>query len=668
MLKTTYKFCLKYPTIIFLFVLTVVYGVLGFYKTLFVRPQSIHQWAQCDRASVARNFSEESMNFFLPRVHNCQSNTGITGLEFPIINYSAAICYKIFGFNEFWYRLIILSCLTLALIVAFRFSNRYLEDPVFSGILVLTWFLSPILNYYTPNFIPDTASLAFSLLSWFFFFKIIKNKSYVNIVLWFVFISLASLIKVTSAINLIAMLGIVFFDYVKLFRLQRSVPRRWMIILLSFFSLCLVFSWYAWARYISIKYSANYFAQSIVPVKSIDEAISVWESIKGFALDYYYNYPMYILFGISVVSIPFFYKKSNPFLILAVLLLLIGDVCVVYLFLFQFNQHDYYSIILLTPFFFLMLYAFKVILEFKSRVFRYIVILVLSSLCFYSLIHSMHHQKDRYQEGWMNNPQTTFIEYFDLEPKLRSLGIKREDKVASMYDYSINITLYLMNQKGWLVNKDYCEESVNNILHDCKYAVVNDIALAFKNHHQKYFSKLLGKHRGLFIFELSKEQISEDKQYKLGDLMIVNSYSCSFENLDSLKQNYLGTSGKKFANTGYVWSDSHTGKYSCLATKDRAYVIYHCIDSVEYLDHIEITIETKNSDNAGVLVLSTQTSHKLWVTSSNQMNKDTLGWATLQVEGIVPQIDKSEKVCLYTYTTKDSVLFDDIMVSIYKQN
>ena len=29
------------------------------------RPQSVHMWAMCDRGSVARNFAQESMDFFI---------------------------------------------------------------------------------------------------------------------------------------------------------------------------------------------------------------------------------------------------------------------------------------------------------------------------------------------------------------------------------------------------------------------------------------------------------------------------------------------------------------------------------------------------------------------------------------------------------------------------
>ncbi len=83
--------------LLFLLFLSILYGYLGFYTMLTKRPQSVHQWAQCDRASVALNYAQESMNLFLPRVHDMNNRTGITGMEFPLMNYLAAILYKFFG-------------------------------------------------------------------------------------------------------------------------------------------------------------------------------------------------------------------------------------------------------------------------------------------------------------------------------------------------------------------------------------------------------------------------------------------------------------------------------------------------------------------------------------------------------------------------------------------
>ncbi len=95
--KLVAKYKKYFPIIVFLIAAVFVFKFLEFDENLAKRPRSIHSWAQCMRASIAKNYAEESMNFFLPRLHNTLGGEGITGLEFPFINYSVAILYKLFG-------------------------------------------------------------------------------------------------------------------------------------------------------------------------------------------------------------------------------------------------------------------------------------------------------------------------------------------------------------------------------------------------------------------------------------------------------------------------------------------------------------------------------------------------------------------------------------------
>ena len=94
--KLVVKYKKYFPIIVFLIASVFVFNFLNFNENLSTRPRSVHAWAQCMRASVAKNYAEESMNFFLPRLHNTLGGEGITGLEFPFVNYSVAILYKLF--------------------------------------------------------------------------------------------------------------------------------------------------------------------------------------------------------------------------------------------------------------------------------------------------------------------------------------------------------------------------------------------------------------------------------------------------------------------------------------------------------------------------------------------------------------------------------------------
>ena len=93
-------------TISFIGVL-ILHIVIGQQNILPLRPQSVHQWAQCDRASVAQHFLNNGFDIFHPQVNNLDNGSGITGMEFPFINYVVAILYKLFGVHEWIYRLLV---------------------------------------------------------------------------------------------------------------------------------------------------------------------------------------------------------------------------------------------------------------------------------------------------------------------------------------------------------------------------------------------------------------------------------------------------------------------------------------------------------------------------------------------------------------------------------
>jgi hypothetical protein len=57
-----------------------------------------------------------------------------------------------------------------------------------------------------------------------------------------------------------------------------------------------------------------------------------------------------------------------------------------------------------------------------------------------------------------------FDQFFEVEPMLRNCGIKREDKVISVFDHTPDVSLYLMNQKGVTVSYHNFEAQVDQYL------------------------------------------------------------------------------------------------------------------------------------------------------------------------------------------------------------
>ncbi|MCF8379736.1 MAG: glycosyltransferase family 39 protein [Bacteroidales bacterium] len=163
-----------YPTL-FLALLFATAYIYDYHNILFKPSQSIHQWRQTDGISISRNYFLEGMDFFKPQTHNLTSDNGTTAFsatsETPILNYFIAILYKIFGYHEFFFRLINMIVYFTGLFYLFKALSLFFKDrfwPVFISFLAFT---SPVLVYYANNFLPNTTALSFAFIALYFFSK-----------------------------------------------------------------------------------------------------------------------------------------------------------------------------------------------------------------------------------------------------------------------------------------------------------------------------------------------------------------------------------------------------------------------------------------------------------------------------------------------------------------
>ncbi len=498
------KFLLQF--FFFLALLCGMFVYLKVFEVLKKRPESTHVWAQCDRASVARNYAEESMNFFLPRVNETHEHTGITGLEFPFMNYSAAVCYKLFGFNELWYRLLMLIVFSSGAMAAFLMAEKFLKNLLLSASITMAWLLSPILLFYVPNFIPDTASLGFILLAWYFFFQHIQSSGNKNLTAFFITSTLSCLIKITSSISLLVMLCLVIIDQLKLLDKTKShiIPRKKQLTISIILSFIMVAAWYKYAGWISDKYKMHVFLMSPNRVHNMEEFHIVLKSIKDLWFPFYYHsyvYKAMLWSGIVLLTLSF---KANRLLLFATLGLWIGNASFVYFMLGQFRYHDYYIITLLPGVLFLFISAADSIKQLRPyKWIPHLLSLPFIFLIFHSAKYSRDHLEYRYnKDGWLYGTNK-FSTLYSIEPYLRSIGVERMDKVVSLYDESPNISLYLMNVKGWRnQTEDSDENIIQNIKSGASYLIVNDSTALSREKLQPYFKNKIGQYKNVSVFKL----------------------------------------------------------------------------------------------------------------------------------------------------------------------
>lgn len=494
--------------LIFVLLLSIVYWFVHIFHVIPLRPQGIHQWAMCDRAAVARNYAEESMNFFKPRTNYTLEGDGVTGIEFPIINYCVAILYRVFGFHEWFYRVFSLLVISIGLCFAFLFTVKLVHNKWLGMCLIFLWMLSPTLNYYMPSFIPDTASLGFILIAWYFIFKYIKSSGQKYIYLFCLFAGLATLIKITSLITVMTVVFLAFIDstdYFKsknqgkhLFRDKRYLFGGILALLLA------VSSWYFYSGVLNKHASFAVFTMNIHPIFDVSLIKELLPQIASWFRDYHSALFFYFLAATIPVWI-FFWRKANRLYSAITILLYSGAICFFILMLFQFVEHDYYIIALLSAHLFHLI-TFVDLLDklLPGRLIYYVVAPILTVLVLYEAQYSRLEQINRYEGSRADQGvMMDFRKFYNIESFMRENGIQRDDKVLVIADPSLNISLYFMNVKGYTLRWEDRQDSLARPFnHHVKYVILRTSEFKPNDQYKKYFEgSLVAEYQGIKILK-----------------------------------------------------------------------------------------------------------------------------------------------------------------------
>ncbi len=433
-------------------------------------PYSIHQWRQADCLSITQNFYVEDRPFLEPAIHWVGEADGRTVSECPIIYYSVAKLWRWFG-KEYWmFRLINILLVFLGLWSLFRLTLRVTSSPFWSVALPLFLFSSPILAYYTNNFMADAPAFGLALTAGYLaYLGVVDRKRWAYYLAFLVFLA-AGLIKVSALILFIA-LGMLHGKYAVRGRLHRELTRWsawWPYVVVG----CGLIMWYGYANRYNEANVSWIFLTGLFPIWDLDgEAIrSIWWDLTHTLLPAYFIRQGLWLCGILFGVLLWNYKKGQRFWLQLTLLISAGLVGFVLLFYQAFTVHDYYltNLLIIIPVLLLAVLDmgkahFRLLL--KNKWVRGFAVLVVTLLIYKTAL--TNRMKYDAEDPWL---QYNFViadwriqhwrwfhydyqqhekDYETIKPYLRSLGINREDRVLSYSDLSINISLYLMDQKGF---------------------------------------------------------------------------------------------------------------------------------------------------------------------------------------------------------------------------
>ncbi|MFH0866703.1 MAG: glycosyltransferase family 39 protein [Bacteroidota bacterium] len=519
---------------IFFILIIVLFFIYNYNEIISLGPRSIHQWRQADGLSIARNYYAEGMHFFEPSIHwiGAKGNGKVVS-EFPLIYYFVAFLWKVFGKHEFIFRIVNLLIVFFGLFYLFKLSKNIFKNTFWAMVVLLILFSSPIFVYYANNFLVNVPAFSLVLPGWFFFYKFYKAGK--NKYLYFstFFFLIAGLLKISTTISLVTLFGLFFLELFKItkFSKEKNIFHKPFLQIVPFLlTIFILFAWYSFANHYSNKNNPGVFLQGILPLWKAESSTikPIFVSLYNELLPQFLNKFTFHLILLLFITILASYKKVNKLLLLITISSFVATLLYIILFFQVFDVHDYY----LTD---LLIFPLAVTVTFltflkdnylqilNSKTFKIIISFFLVSNIYYCAVNTrikynptdtlvkksfIIDQKHLDLWNWIHwNYSNTFEACETVTPYLRSLGIQRSDKVISIPDQSTNITLYLMDQKGFtdfgyggLDGEDRIKKFISL---GAKYLIINDRSLLDKDYLKPYLEKKIGEYKNILIYNLS---------------------------------------------------------------------------------------------------------------------------------------------------------------------
>jgi Dolichyl-phosphate-mannose-protein mannosyltransferase len=134
------------------------------FPALLLPPHAEHSWRDADGIGVARSFLHEGFHLLYPRVVERGAGSGVVGMEFPLVNWLAAVLMKLAGEYDGIARLPVWLCVPFLGAGMWALARRLLgserEAYVAAGFVVL----QPLVLLFSYKLMPDVPML--TLLCW----------------------------------------------------------------------------------------------------------------------------------------------------------------------------------------------------------------------------------------------------------------------------------------------------------------------------------------------------------------------------------------------------------------------------------------------------------------------------------------------------------------------
>ncbi len=407
-----------------------------------------HNWRQTTGTMVTRNFYEGSANILYPRIDFAGEKTGITGMEFPLLNYMDYLVSEIFGYQHWYGRLINLIVSSLGIWFFFRLLKRYFgSETAFNASIIL---LASIWFAYSRKIMPDTFATSLVIIGFYYavcYFEE-KKRVWLNLFLFAAFTLLGVLAKLPTGFLLILY---AFF----IFNRQISIHLKIGFFIVSGILLAPIAWWYfSWVPYLVEKYDFwHFFMGKPISIGAKELVENLGDGLKHF----YDSALKFVGFGLFLVGLFVAFRKRNKLLLWIFGLGFTAFLVIALKAGFTFTHHSYYII----PFVPIMaLIAGYGVSSFQKKAIQ---ILILAVIMLEGTLNQLHDFR-------LKDHELAFVK---LESDLDHFS-KRSDLIA--VNTGDNPTaIYFAHRKGWVASNDQLlNETFRKDMQrkGCKYIVV----------------------------------------------------------------------------------------------------------------------------------------------------------------------------------------------------
>lgn len=506
--------------IVFAILFLIVCFAYNYQNTSGKLPGSKHKWRQADAYSQTLNYYHQDLPLFEPQIHLQASFDGKGAGEFPILYYLNAKIWKIAGESVLLIRLETLLFLFFGLWSVYKLSSIFIRDPVLRLVIPFIVFASPVIAFYGNNYLVNLSALSSMYIG---VFSVVRGEAEGKsrfVLLGFFFLTLGALLRPTMIIAFLPIFIYIIYQ-IKQKQNWNSFYKKWLPLFIL--STSIAACWIVYIKQYNTENKSVYFLTNMVPIWTQDIQ-SVWKLFRENVLVEFYPLT-FLIFLVFILFWSLYYSFKHYkwlFVTLTGSIVLSGTYFM--LWFGNFNVHDYYLIefFILVPF---TIGAFFFLIEQKKNWIKPTRIVFVVIILLYLLPSSATRTRIKYAASdaalsdlfiseqevklwqWAEWYDKEHISAFEtIKPLLRQNEILREDFVISFPDPTPNLTLSLMDQKGftdlYFMDKNRNEKIDHFIRLGAKYLVLNDNTLDDEID-TKYLNDLYLTHENIRVYKLN---------------------------------------------------------------------------------------------------------------------------------------------------------------------